>query len=366
MSYLRLENISKQFGKKEVLRDISLEIREETFCVFLGPSGCGKSTLLNIIAGLEKPTRGRLFLRGEDITDLPPHKRNMAMVFQNYALYPHLSAYENMAFGLRAGKCGKEAIDEKVRRASRILDIEDKLENYPRQLSGGERQRVATGRAIVRDPNLFLFDEPLSNLDARLRLELRKEFLTLQQRLKKTSLYVTHDQIEALSLGDMIVVLKEGEVQQVSGPSELYRSPANLFTAGFIGTPPMNIIEMDIRQDDGKPELVKGAFSLPLPSRLDPGLKKRKEHRLFWGIRPSAVALRKEAKRKYHECRAKVEFTELLGEDVLVYLRLRDAVELKATFPEDEWKPQTEDVTVYLPEDAMYFFDSSGRVVGCE
>jgi len=238
VSYLRLDKVNKWFGRNHVLHDISLEVGQETFCVFLGPSGCGKSTLLNVVAGLESPTDGQIYLGGKDITRLAPHKRNMAMVFQNYALYPHMTVFENMAFGLRVRRMGQREIEDKVKEVSAILNIGDKLEHYPRQLSGGERQRVATGRAIVRDPNLFLFDEPLSNLDARLRLELRKGFLELQQRIRKTSLYVTHDQIEALSLGDVIVVLDEGQIQQVSPPQELYDEPQNLFVAGFICTPP--------------------------------------------------------------------------------------------------------------------------------
>ncbi|MEJ2719683.1 MAG: ABC transporter ATP-binding protein [bacterium] len=360
MTYLRLENISKRFGENQALRDINLEIDEETFCVLLGPSGCGKSTLLNIVAGLEMPSTGRIYLEDRDITGLPPHRRDIAMVFQDYALYPHLNVYENLAFGLRVRKMPRDIIERKIRDVSRILNIGDKLDRYPRQLSGGERQRVATGRAIVRDPNLFLFDEPLSNLDARLRLELRKEFLQLQHRLKKTSLYVTHDQIEALSLGDIVVVLNDGRVQQVSRPRELYDNPENLFVAGFIGTPPMNIIEMDVQYDAGKPRLARPGFAFAAPERLTDKLSRAHHEKVFLGIRPSAVRIVHSNETGLHVFDARVQIVEMLGEDALVHVLVAEEIDFRAIFNHREWDNERNDIRISFDSQDMYFFDSDG------
>ncbi|RKZ21692.1 sugar ABC transporter ATP-binding protein, partial [bacterium] len=232
---LILKNIEKRFGDKVALRDFSLEVKEGEFIVVVGPSGCGKSTLLRIIAGLERQDKGEVWIDGKRVDSLPPRERNIAMVFQDYALYPHMTVYENIAFGLRLRKMKKEEMEERVKNAARILKLEDKLKRYPRELSGGERQRVALGRAIVRNPSLFLFDEPLSNLDAKLRNEMRKELIKLREEVNGTFIYVTHDQIEAMTMGDRIVVIKQGEIQQVGTPRELYEHPQNLFVATFIG-----------------------------------------------------------------------------------------------------------------------------------
>ena len=360
MAYLRLENINKYFGDTPALRDVSLEITEGTFCVFLGPSGCGKSTLLNIIAGLEAPSSGRVYLRDRDITGLAPHRRDIAMVFQDYALYPHLNVYENMAFGLRVKKMKKEEMGRRIRDVSRVLNIEDKLGQYPRQLSGGERQRVATGRAIVRDPNLFLFDEPLSNLDARLRLELRKEFLQLQQRLKKTSLYVTHDQTEALSLGDVIVVLREGKIQQVSSPHVLYNEPENLFVAEFVGTPPMNIVEMTLEQHEGRLRLRRGDFSFQATDDLARKFKDNDRDTVFFGIRPSAIRLQDGESGEPYVFDGRVQIVEMLGDDVLADIRLAEEVELRAVFGHGEWHERDEGIRISFDAAKMYFFGKDG------
>ncbi|MBD3271172.1 MAG: ATP-binding cassette domain-containing protein [Elusimicrobia bacterium] len=361
MGYLRLDTLSKQFGTKAILQDINLDVDEETFCVFLGPSGSGKSTLLNIVAGLEKPTGGRVFLKDRDITDHPPHKRDVAMVFQNYALYPHLNVYENLAFGLRARKTDPTDITHKVREASRILNISDKLDRYPRQLSGGERQRVATGRAIVRDPNLFLFDEPLSNLDARLRLELRREFLMLHKRLKKTSLYVTHDQTEALSLGDVIVVLNQGRIQQISSPRELYDQPRNLFVAGFVGSPPMNILEMNIRNEQGRLLLSRNGFTCSVPDELVRKISAGSYDVVFMGIRPSAVVLTDRKNTKAESYNGEILLHELLGQDSMVYIRIAGMIEIKAIFPAGSHNLRHRHIQVILPQEKMYFFDREGQ-----
>lgn len=242
MGSIRLEKVSKHFGEHAVIPSIDLEINEGEFVVFVGPSGCGKSTLLRLIAGLEDVTSGRILIDGEDATDKPPAKRGLAMVFQSYALYPHMSVRNNIGFPLKMADVDKAEIDRKVEDAAKILNLTDYLDRKPRALSGGQRQRVAIGRAIVRNPECFLFDEPLSNLDAALRVNMRLEITELHQQLDATSIYVTHDQVEAMTMADKIVVLRAGNIEQVGSPLELYRKPANLFVAGFIGSPKMNFV----------------------------------------------------------------------------------------------------------------------------
>jgi multiple sugar transport system ATP-binding protein len=242
MGSIRLEKVSKHFGEHAVIPSIDLEINEGEFVVFVGPSGCGKSTLLRLIAGLEDVSGGRILIDGEDATDKPPAKRGLAMVFQSYALYPHMSVRNNIGFPLKMANVDKAEIDRKVEDAAKILNLTDYLERKPRALSGGQRQRVAIGRAIVRNPECFLFDEPLSNLDAALRVNMRLEITELHQQLDATSIYVTHDQVEAMTMADKIVVLRAGNIEQVGSPLELYHKPANLFVAGFIGSPKMNFV----------------------------------------------------------------------------------------------------------------------------
>ena len=246
MADVRLTGVRKRFGTTEVLKGVDLEIADGEFVVFVGPSGCGKSTLLRTIAGLEEADAGGIAIGGRPVDDLSPSQRGVAMVFQSYALYPHMNVYENMAFGLKLAKLDKTEIDRRVRAAAETLNIADYLERKPKALSGGQRQRVAIGRAIVREPEVFLFDEPLSNLDAALRVRMRYEFAALHERLKTTMIYVTHDQVEAMTLADRIVVLNGGAVEQVGRPLELYERPRNLFVAGFIGSPKMNLLPVDI------------------------------------------------------------------------------------------------------------------------
>ncbi|MCT8991100.1 ABC transporter ATP-binding protein [Chelativorans sp. SCAU2101] len=243
MGSIRLENVSKSFGEAQVISALDLDIEDGAFVVFVGPSGCGKSTLLRLIAGLEDVSGGRILIDGKDVTTTPPARRRLAMVFQSYALYPHMSVRGNIAFPLKMAGAGREEIERKVKDAARILNLEEYLDRKPRQLSGGQRQRVAIGRAIVREPTAFLFDEPLSNLDAALRVAMRLEITQLHQKLKRTMIYVTHDQVEAMTMADKIVVLNGGRIEQVGSPLELYRNPRNLFVAGFIGSPRMNFID---------------------------------------------------------------------------------------------------------------------------
>lgn len=243
MASVAIESVRKQYGNVAAIRDVSIDIPDGKFVCLVGPSGCGKSTLLRMIAGLEEITGGQIRIGPRVVNDLPPKDRDIAMVFQNYALYPHMTVAQNMAFSLRMRGVSKSQIDERTKRAAAILNLEYLLDRYPRQLSGGQRQRVAMGRAIVRSPQVFLFDEPLSNLDAKLRVQMRAEIKQLHQRLKTTTIYVTHDQIEAMTMADKIVVMRDGVIEQVGAPLELYDEPANIFVAGFIGSPAMNLIE---------------------------------------------------------------------------------------------------------------------------
>jgi multiple sugar transport system ATP-binding protein len=267
MASIEIRDVNKTFGATHVLHDVNLEVANGEFLVLVGPSGCGKSTLLRMIAGLEEVSGGEIIIGGRVVTDLPPKNRDIAMVFQNYALYPHMTVGENMAFSLKLHGVAKATVARQVAEAAEILDLTPYLERYPRQLSGGQRQRVAMGRAIVRNPQVFLFDEPLSNLDAKLRVQMRVEIKALHQRLKATSVYVTHDQIEAMTMADRIVVLNDGRVEQIGSPLDLYDRPANLFVAGFIGSPAMNFIKGRLRRfDDAVCVEAAEGIRLPVPA----------------------------------------------------------------------------------------------------
>ena len=315
MASVEIREVDKVFGSTQVLFGVDVGIEDGEFVVLVGPSGCGKSTLLRMIAGLEEITRGEIRIGGRVVNDLPPKARDVAMVFQNYALYPHMTVRDNMAFGLKLAKAPKSVIEERVMHAARTLGLEGLLDRYPRQLSGGQRQRVAMGRAIVRDPQVFLFDEPLSNLDAKLRVQMRIELKALHQRLGTTSIYVTHDQIEAMTMADRIVVLNDGRVEQIGEPLELYDRPANLFVAGFIGSPAMNFLEATVARDDGAPvaRLSDGA-SLPLPSEAPV----REGQRIVYGVRPEHFDIGTDAA----GLPAEVEVVEPTGSETLVVARL--------------------------------------------
>jgi multiple sugar transport system ATP-binding protein len=270
MARISLQNVSKSFGGDQgpwAVKDFCLEIEDGELIVFVGPSGCGKSTTLRMIAGLDDTTSGAIIIGGRDVTGLPPKDRNVAMVFQNYALYPQKSVYDNMAFGLRVRGEAKQEIDRRVRAAAASLDLEALLDRKPRQLSGGQMQRVALGRALVRDPDVFLLDEPLSNLDAKLRVKMREEITTLHARLRATMIFVTHDQVEAMTLGDRIVIMRDGVIQQAGRPLELYDRPANTFVAGFIGSPEMNLIDGHLVDASGRLEVRSGDLSVGIPDK---------------------------------------------------------------------------------------------------
>jgi multiple sugar transport system ATP-binding protein len=283
MAAVTITGVQKWFGSTHVIRGVDITIADGEFCVLVGPSGCGKSTLLRMIAGLEEIAEGEISIGGAVVNRMPPKERDIAMVFQNYALYPHMTVRDNMSFALMLAKQSKAAIAERVKKAADILGLEPFLDRYPRQLSGGQRQRVAMGRAIVRDPQVFLFDEPLSNLDAKLRVQMRTEIKELHQRLKTTSIYVTHDQIEAMTMADKIVVMKDGVVEQTGDPLALYDTPANTFVAGFIGSPAMNMVPGTARVNGGAPLVAfDGGTTLPIPK----GARAADGQAVLYGIRP--------------------------------------------------------------------------------
>ena len=341
MSFLQLNHIEKNFGAVKVIKGIDLVIEKGEFVVFVGPSGCGKSTLLRLIAGLEAVDGGNIHLDGRDITALPSSKRDLAMVFQSYALYPHMSVYDNMSFALTLAKADKAVIDEKVQRAAKILNLEPYLDRQPKDLSGGQRQRVAIGRAIVRAPKVFLFDEPLSNLDAALRGQTRVEIAKLHRDLGATTVYVTHDQVEAMTLADRVVVLRDGKIEQVGTPLELYDKPANQFVAQFIGTPQMNVLASSV-----VPQLAK-AFAVPVP---DGG---------FIGLRPESIVLTEAGT---GQLQGKVELVEALGAETLVYVMSEQGAQIVARQNTRTHVKAGDDVGVDIDTSTAHLFDAQGRV----
>jgi len=322
MAKVVLEEIVKQFGTVTAVNHVTLEIPDKQFTVLVGPSGCGKTTCLRLIAGLEEATSGNIYIGDRVVNDVAPKDRDIAMVFQNYALYPHMTVYDNMAFGLRLRKYSRPEIDRRVKEAAEMLGIESLLGRKPKQLSGGQRQRVALGRAIVREPQVFLMDEPLSNLDAKLRVQTRAEIKKLHARLKTTTVYVTHDQVEAMTMGDSIVVMKDGLVQQVDSPLNLYERPANLFVAGFIGSPAMNFLEAKLVRQDGKLLVDADVFRAEVPAALAPKLADSVGKPIIFGIRPEDIH-----DRAFHAegaggavVPAMVDVHEPLGSDIILYL----------------------------------------------
>lgn len=323
MAKVILKHVMKMYeGGVKAVDDFNLEIDDGEFLVLLGPSGCGKTTTLRMIAGLEEVTEGEIWIDDKVVNNLPPKDRDIAMVFQNYALYPHMTVYKNMAFGLQLRKFPKEEIDKRVKEAAEILGIQALLDRKPKQLSGGQRQRVALGRAIVRQPKVFLFDEPLSNLDAKLRVQMRAELARLHAKLGVTTIYVTHDQVEAMTLGTRIVVMKDGKIQQVGTPLEIYHNPANKFVAGFIGSPPMNFLEVTVVQKDGDVYFDEGNFIVKLPPDKAAKVKDYNGRKVIFGIRPEDVHDRETYIGPISEntARARVELVEMLGAEQFVYL----------------------------------------------
>ncbi|MDQ1331417.1 MAG: sn-glycerol 3-phosphate transport system ATP-binding protein [Thermodesulfobacteriota bacterium] len=308
---IRIVKITKNFGKVRVIEGVNCDIRESEFIVILGPSGCGKSTLLRIIAGLETATEGEIHIGGKIVNHVEPKDRNIAMVFQNYALYPHMTVWNNMAYGLKVRKMPKAEIEVRVKKAADILGLDGLMQRTPRQLSGGQRQRVAMGRAIVREPAAFLFDEPLSNLDAKLRVQMRLEIKKLHQSVQTTSIYVTHDQVEAMTLADRLIVMNAGKFDHVGTPMDVYDRPATLFVAGFIGSPAMNIIPMELASEANAVKIPSGS-RLPLAARLT----NSKSSSVMVGMRPEHIMLAQEETEAFF---VPVELVEVLGADTLVH-----------------------------------------------
>ena len=332
MAEVLLKGVGKVYdGDVRAAKDVNITIEDREFVVLVGPSGCGKSTTLRMIAGLEDITEGEVSIDGKVVNDVPPKDRDIAMVFQNYALYPHMTVYDNMAFGLKIRKFSKEEITKRVNDAAKILDIEELLQRKPKALSGGQRQRVAVGRAIVRQPKVFLFDEPLSNLDAKLRVTMRAEISALHSRLNATMIYVTHDQVEAMTMADKIVVMKDGLIQQIGSPLELYNKPANRFVAGFIGSPPMNFMNVKVKEDGGKLVIDEGTFSTVVK-----GCDYLKEYvgkNVAFGIRPEDLKY-SEKEVKGSTISAKVTVVEPLGAEIHLYLSTGNHQYIARTGPE--------------------------------
>lgn len=323
MAEVNLKNVHKVYDKEIVAVDgANIEIKDKEFVVLVGPSGCGKSTTLRMIAGLEEISGGEISIDGTVVNDVPPKDRDIAMVFQNYALYPHMTVYQNMAFGLKLRKYPKDEIDARVQEAAEILGIQDLLERKPKALSGGQRQRVAVGRAIVRKPKVFLFDEPLSNLDAKLRVQMRTEISKLHTRLEATMVYVTHDQVEAMTMGDRIVVMRDGKIQQIDEPLNLYNKPANQFVAGFIGSPSMNFIRGSISSNGSGLVFDEGNMQLRLPNGHDGQLGDHVDREVILGIRPEDIHDPDTIGRNIEvvEIEAKVEVVEPMGNEVFLNL----------------------------------------------
>ena len=353
MASVEIESLVKEFGSVRVLRGVDLSFADGEFVVLLGPSGCGKSTMLRMIAGLEDITGGTLRIDGQIVNGVPARDRGIAMVFQNYALYPHMSAYDNMAFGLRRLKVSRDEIDARVRRVAELLAITPLLDRKPKQLSGGQQQRVAMGRAMIKTPKVFLFDEPLSNLDAMLRDQLRIELKKLHQLLKTTIVFVTHDQLEAMTLADKIVVMKDGVVEQVGTPFEVYYAPASLFVARFVGSPAINLVPMRV-SEDGR-SLKADALSLSLGSSLGSVLEPGRPVTL--GIRPKDLRLAAPGE-TVERLPATVVLSEMLGAESLMQVRLGEQ-ELAMLVRSADARPPGSDIDVVVPMDAAFLFDGS-------
>jgi multiple sugar transport system ATP-binding protein len=363
MADVSFRNIKKAYGKVEILHGISLDVKDGEFVVFVGPSGCGKSTALRIIAGLEEITSGELFIGGKQVNQLPPAERGIAMVFQSYALYPHMTVYKNMAFGLKFAKTDKDEADKRVRQAAEILQLTPYLERKPRDLSGGQRQRVAIGRAIVREPKVFLFDEPLSNLDAALRINTRIEIAKLHRQLKATTIYVTHDQVEAMTLASKIVVMNQGRVEQVGPPLELYHHPQNQFVAGFIGSPKMNFVPARVAAVDAMGITVDFGEAQPMPVRIGGAAAQgvaqaRPGDSVTLGIRPEHLG---EGTGHAMVLTGTVEAVEHLGEASYVHVRRDDGTLLTARSPGDSRAEVGSRVSVSTDIDHLHLFDAEGQ-----
>ncbi len=360
MAKVVLKDIEKRFvgNPKPAVAKFNLEVKDKEFVVFVGPSGCGKSTTLRMIAGLEEITSGKVLIDDKIVNDMAPKDRDVAMVFQNYALYPHMTVHDNMAFGLKIRKYPKDEIKRRVQEAAEILGIQELLHRKPKQLSGGQRQRVALGRAIVRKPKVFLFDEPLSNLDAKLRVQTRTEIIKLHNRLQATMIYVTHDQVEAMTMGDRIVVMKDGFIQQVGDPIDIYDNPANKFVAGFIGTPPMNFINGSLEKIGNGLFFKEGSFQVKVVERMEAKLAGYVGKDITLGVRPENIKDKKNTSIKNPDwtLSAVVDVVEPIGAQAYVYLATGQSA-FQATVDAHETFAIAEKAEVIFEMDKVHFFD---------
>ena len=361
MGQVVVKAINKFYDGVHAVKDFNLHIRDKEFVVFVGPSGCGKTTTLRMIAGLEEISSGDISIDGQVVNTLAPMDRDIAMVFQNYALYPHMSVYDNMAFGLKMRKFDKTEIAERVRVAAEILGIVELLNRKPRQLSGGQRQRVALGRAIVRHPRVFLFDEPLSNLDAKLRVQMRVELKKLHQRLGTTAVYVTHDQVEAMTLGDRVVVMKDGWIQQVAEPLELYNQPANKFVAGFIGSPAMNFVKVALTNGDGRLTARNTGMEIAVPDEYVERLRPHVGATMTMGIRPEDLHVATDADPGELTFVSRIEVIEQLGSEILLDVSNGEDTMIAAVDPTTRTKVQ-ETLRLALSPERLHFFHAKTEV----
>ena len=356
MATVEMKNLTKVYtGGVKAVDKANVTVNDREFVVLVGPSGCGKTTTLRMIAGLEEITEGDLFIDGKLMNDVAPKDRDIAMVFQNYALYPHMTVFNNMAFGLKIRKYPKQEIEKRVHEAAQILDIEELLDRRPKALSGGQRQRVAVGRAIVRKPKVFLFDEPLSNLDAKLRVQMRAELSALHNRLQSTMIYVTHDQVEAMTMGDKIVVMRDGVIQQIGAPLELYNNPTNRFVAGFIGSPPMNIMSVEIKEENGKLIADEGDFVIALVGKNADLLKPYAGKRVLFGVRPEDL-IYQEGEAKENNISATVTVVEPLGAEIHLYVSTQSHTLIVRTAPRHDFTVD-EKVNLMPDQERIKFFD---------
>jgi len=372
-----LKNVWKRYDGTAAVKGVSIEIPDKEFFVLVGPSGCGKSTTLRMIAGLEEASDGEIWIGGKKVNDVPPKDRDIAMVFQNYALYPHMTVYENMAFGLKLRGYSKKEIQDRVKEAAEILNMSNLMHRKPKELSGGQRQRVAVGRAIVRKPKVFLFDEPLSNLDAKLRVQMRMELSKLHDRLQTTMIYVTHDQVEAMTMGDRICVMKDGDVQQIAAPLELYNSPSNRFVAGFIGSPPMNFIEVFISEKlqgeakgvwlrENDPQISSNGMQIKLIPEMNEIVKSYVGKKVIFGIRPENIYDKLFHSGGFSEgssVKATIEVVEPMGSEKYLYLNTGKNNFVARVEPHNSAKQQ-QDIDLVFNMETIHLFDpDSGKTI---
>ncbi len=355
MVSVKLDHVTKRFGEVTAVNDVSFTIPDKELAVIVGPSGCGKTTVLRLIAGLEKPDSGYIYFGKVCVNDVAIRDRGIAMVFQDYALYPHMSVYDNMAFGLRNLGYKKEEVDKRVKNAAKLLDITHLLERKPSQLSGGQKQRVALGRAIVREPKIFLWDEPLSNLDAKMRVIMRAELRKLQKELKITTIHVTHDQLEAMTMADRVIVMRAGRVEQVGTPEEIYDFPANTFVAGFIGTPPINFFRASVVMKKSKVILDAGEFSIELPSEIAKIIRKADCREVIAGVRPEDILISRKGEKNTIEM--KVDLVEPIGSEDFLYMS-RGNLRMVAKAPPKIGLKMGDKITITFNMKHIHIFDA--------